>query len=39
MNQSQLTELVEQATSADNQRPPSDVINKIIEQVNSRESK
>ena len=39
MNQSQLAELVEQATSADNQRPPTEVINKIIEQVNARENK
>ena len=39
MNQSQIIELVEQATSADNQRPPVDKINTIVEEVNNRDSK
>ena len=37
MNNSQIAELVEKATSNDNQRPPIDVINTIVEQVNSRD--
>lgn len=37
MNQSQIAELVEQATSQDNQRPPIEVINKVVEQVNARD--
>ncbi len=39
MNQTQIAALVEQATSADNQRPPIDVINQIVEQVNNKDSK
>lgn len=39
MNQSQIAELVEQATSQDNQKPPIDFINTIVEQVNARDSK
>jgi len=35
----QIAELVEQATSKDNQRPPLDAINKLVEQVNAREQK
>ena len=39
MNQSQIAELVEQATSQDNQRPPVEVINKLISAVNTKDSK
>ena len=39
MNQTQIAALVEQATSADNQRPPIDVINQIVEQVNNKDQK
>ena len=39
MNQTQIIELVDKATSQDNQRPPLDVINQIVEQVNARDNK
>ena len=39
MNASQIAQLVEQATSSENQRPPIDIINKIVDQVNARDQK
>lgn len=39
MNQSQIAELVDQATSQDNQRPPIETLNKIVDQVNARDQK
>ena len=36
---SQLQALIDQATSADNTKPPIETINKIVEAVNQKESK